>query len=400
MALAARCGEIVLPLSDSSLLAHWGDPHPSDLADLLEHRRAANQPVLDLISANPHEHGLQFDAALLSKILGEAVAETRVYRPDARGQFAARRAIADYHGSVSAEQIILTPGTSFGYWCTFRLLGNPGDEILCPQPTYPLFDDLARLAGLGVRRYHLERVGGRWGIDAAEVEFQITPRTRAIVVVSPHNPTGSVASESEIRALAALARRHGLALIFDEVFREWVHDGSAVPRPGANDFPLILTLNGLSKMLSLPGLKAGWMVVEGDKVQRERFLNAAEYLSDSFLPVSEITQAAIPPLLREGQGEMRRLGDTYRNRMVAMVAKARESGMDCTAPQAGPYLLLPLPDEVNEEQFALGLVKNHGIVSHPGAFYGLPPSGLVATCVHEPPWPFDTIAEEISRFVA
>lgn len=387
------------PHDDASLLRDWGHAAPSELAGALDALAAAGRPVRDLVTANPQEHGLAFDDRLLGDILAAAARDARTCRPNPAGQPAAREAVAAYHGDgLASSGVILTPGTSFGYWAAFRLLADPpGGEVLCPSPTYPLFDDLARLAGLTVRRYHMHEAGGRWAIDPDELAFQVTPRTRAIAVVSPHNPTGSVASADELDALGRTARRHGLAVLFDEVFREFMHDAAVrVERPAPHGAPLAVTLNGLSKMFSLPGLKGAWMAVEGDPARTGPFLRALEYLSDTFLPVSEPTQAAIPRLLAEGLGETRRFAAEYTRRMGDLVAAWRAEGVPAAMPQAGVYLPVggcaPRPDDA-----CLRLLRSTGILVHPGGLYDLPGNHVVMTAVARPPYPVREIAESLRR---
>jgi hypothetical protein len=372
---------------DGDLLDAWGAPQPSELACAIAQRRAEGAPVRDLVSANPQEEGFEFPQELLADILSEAAVTSRIYSPNPRGQPAAREAVAEYHGGVGGDSVLLTPGTSMAYWYAFRLLASEGGEILCPSPTYPLFADLARLTGAGVRRYHLRRDGARWAMDPEEVAFQVTPRTRVVVVVSPHNPTGTVASADELAALAELARRHGLAVILDEVFREFLHTAAHVHRPAEFGMPLAITLNGLSKMLSLPGMKAGWMAVDGENAAlRSRFLNAAEYLSDTFLPVSELTQAAMPRLLREGRGATAGFGALCRQRMAALVGAWRSSGVTAGMPEGGPYLVVPAGgDAASVSECVLRLVRERGIVVHPGDLYGIDEPSLVMTCIPRPP---------------
>lgn len=387
------------PHADASLLRDWGHAAPSELADALDALAAAGRPVRDLVTANPQEHGFAFDDRLLADILAGAAHDARIYRPHPAGQPAAREAVAAYQGgSLPASQVVLTPGTSFGYWAAFRLLADPpGGEVLCPSPTYPLFDDLARLAGLTVRRYHMNHEGGRWAIDPDEVAFQVTPRTRAIAVVSPHNPTGSVSSAAELDALAHTARRHGLAILFDEVFREFTHaPGIHVDRPARHDAPLAVTLNGLSKMFSLPGLKGAWMAVEGDAERTAPFLRALEYLSDTFLPVSEQTQAAMPRLLAEGLGETRRFAAEYTRRMEELVAAWRAAGVETAMPQAGVYLPVS-PGTARSDEACLHLLRTRGILVHPGGLYSLPDGHLVMTAVAPPPYPVREIAEVLRQ---
>ena len=377
----------------SSLLEEWGNPEPSDLSEALKLAVDEGKPLRDYVTANPQLHGFAFDEALLADILARAGREARVYAPDSSGLFSAREAVAGYHGEgLTADEVVLTPGTSFGYWAAFRLLADPGGgEVLCPSPTYPLFDDLARLAGLSVRRYHLYRQGPRWAIDPEELAFQITPRTRAIALVSPHNPTGSVANMDELMTVGRLARRHKLAVIFDEVFREFVHRPEVLmSRPTEFGAPLVITLNGLSKMLSLPGLKAAWMAVEGEPELTRPFLRSLDYLADTFLPVSEITQAMLPLLLSEGRGEVRRFSALYTSRMKALTsawqADAGAVGAGVAMPEAGPYLTIDLGAS-DTRRGVLRLVRDDGIVVHFGEMYDMSAGHLVMTAVATPPYP-------------
>jgi aspartate/methionine/tyrosine aminotransferase len=364
-----------------SLLSDWSSPHPSDLSLAVARRRAAGLPLVDLITANPHEHGFVCDPSLVERALLHGLRSRAIYRPDARGAHEAREAIAEWHGGgAAAEQVVLTPGTSLAYFYAFRLLAERG-EVLCPTPTYPLFDDLARMAGVGVRRYHLGCREGRWFIDPEEVAFQVTSSTRVLVLVSPHNPTGHVVSAEEVEALCAIARRHDLAIVFDEVFRDVLHRVDGVPRPSEHGAPLCVTLNGLSKRLALPGLKAGWMVVEGDAAKRDALLQALEYLSDTLLPVNEAVQGAMPMLMREGESEVQRLAALSRVRVRTMLTAARDGGFAMAEPDGGIYGLLPLDEEWRgrDEEMAVQGVKQHGVLLHPGTLYGIQEPHLVMT---------------------
>lgn len=378
----------------------WGEAEPSALARAREDRLQLGEPVFDFVTANPQEHGFEFPITWLRDVFARAVERARFYRPDPRGQLAARRAVARYHGGVSSDRVVLTPGTSLAYWYCFRLLARPHGDILCPAPSYPLFEDLAQLAGLSVRYYHLQpRSDGHWSLDPEELAFQLTPHTCAIVMVSPNNPTGSVASASELVAVAELAQRRGLAIIFDEVFREFLHTVSEVPRPAAYAPPLTMTLNGVSKMLSLPGVKAAWVVVEGSDEQLvQKFLSALEYASDTFLPVNEYVQAALPELLDQPCfGHVARFAQLYRQRMHNLVQTWQACGVAVPVPEGGIYLPVPLPAaDTADEPLALRLLQTHGIYCHPGSWYRLPGAHLVTTCVAAPPWPTQTIADFVA----
>lgn len=206
------------------LWREWGAAELSPLASRVQARAAQGLHVEDFITANPYDHGFRFNGELLKEILGNAGTRAARYAADALGNFYAREAIAAYHGNgVSPAQVLLTPGTSLAYFYLFRLLAQTHGEVLCPAPTYPLFDDLAKIAGLRVRRYHLDKTVDdhgvtRWIIDPGELKFQITPRTCAIVLVSPHNPTGTIINDEEMASVCRIADSAGVPIIMDEVF--------------------------------------------------------------------------------------------------------------------------------------------------------------------------------------
>ena len=262
--------------------------------------------VVDLVRGNVNEHGIIYPPDILDEALRIAAGPARIYRPDSMGQFPAREAVAHYYAAlnISPDQILITPGTSVSYWYCFKLLAEPGDEILCPQPSYPLFEYIARLAGVHMRQYRLVE-SRQWAVDLDYLENRITRTTRAIILISPHNPTGMAAGEEQLRGLAEIAVRHSLPIISDEVFSEFLFGLDSFPRVAATKAPLVFTLNGLSKMFALPGLKIGWMAVTGDEGLVKKSLGALELMSDTFLPVNEIAQFAVPDIFRRGQEFLR-----------------------------------------------------------------------------------------------
>ena len=179
-----------------------------------------DRTIIDLISANVNDHGIVFPEKLLSEILTEAVKHAVEYKPDSLGQSVAREAISTYT-DVPAKHILLTPGTSLSYWYAFKLLCEPGSEVLCPTPSYPLLNYITRLAEIELNTYKLNEQK-HWSVDMDQIEQQISEQTRAIVLISPHNPTGMVSSQSQINELCRIAAKHNLPLIFDEVFRRFV----------------------------------------------------------------------------------------------------------------------------------------------------------------------------------
>lgn len=372
-------------------LAAWGEAHDSPLDRIASERRAAGLPIHDLVTANPHEHGLLFPERTLAELLPQAIAATRIYHPDAKGQRTAREAIARYYAQravpIDPECIILTPGTSFGYFAAFRLLA-PRAEVLVARPSYPLFDDLAAIAGATTRCYHLRRDARRWHLDAAEVEHQCTPHTRAIALVSPHNPTGHVATGEELHALAELCRRRNLPLIVDEVFAEFPISATHVPRPSAEEFgfPLVLTLNGFSKMLSLPGHKTAWIAVGGtDRARADRLVSSLAYFSDTFLPVHEIAQALVAPILERAETVIGSFADAYRARHRVLSEALAGGPFTIPAVEGGVYQPLLLPAESAARFDAEELLRERGVLVHPGRWYGMDEPSLVTTFVAAPP---------------
>ncbi len=354
---------------------------------LLGEIRAQGYKIIDLVSGNVTEHGIVFPQELLEAILMRVCRVAAVYRPDSLGQLSAREAIASYYAeaglSVNPGRILLTPGTSISYWYCFKLLADEGDEILCPCPSYPLFDHIAALSGVTMVPYPLDESGG-WSIDPDCVESQISTRTRAIVLISPHNPTGHVASDEELRNLAEIAARHRLALISDEVFSEFLLAAGRFPRAAATAAPLVMTLNGFSKMFALPGIKLGWMALTGEEEPVQDAMRSLEFISDTFLPVNELVQAAVPAILDEGRlflgacrQEIRMRWETARS----LLSRATECRF--VDPEGGFYVTVNI-GETDEERAAEKILAESHILVHPGHFYEIRPNHLVFSFAHEP----------------
>lgn len=389
-------------LLTNSLLEDWGTGEPGGLAAAIAERRRAGLSLYDYVSCNPQEHGFEFDQAFLKEAIAQGVESARLYAPDPRGRDDVREAIVRYHGGIDASQVLLTPGTSLAYYYAFRLLCAAGEEVLCPSPTYPLFEDIARLAGVRVRRYHLRREERgdlvHWAIDPDEVRFQLTSRTKAMVLVSPHNPTGSVATAVELEAVCEIARERGIALIQDEVFREFVEEGIKVPRTRDCDAPLSITLNGFSKMFSLPAMKIGWMAVEGDAKRAHRLLSALEYLSDTFLPVSDYLQAAAVHLLTHANETIPRLASLWQQRRDEWQTALSARGIVCDRPEAGVYVPFRIEGVPASEPLCEDMVRRTGVVFHPGEYYLLPRDYFVTTVTAPPSaLALDTFLGEVSR---
>lgn len=349
----------------------------------LEQLRANGVDIVDLVRGNVGDAGIVFPPDELERILIDAARDAQSYRPNSLGQPGARQAIATYYEPLILDpaHILLTPGTSISYWYAFKVLCNASNQVLCPTPSYPLFDYIARLADVELRPYRLVERDG-WKIDFDHLEAQITERTRAIVLISPHNPTGMVADGDQIDQLADVARRYDLAIIADEVFFEF-GDGEQPPvRPARSDAPLVLTLNGFSKMFALPGMKVGWMAITGDAALVENTVRTLELISDTFLPVSETAQFSIPSIFERGRPFL----DEYRKR----VRVCRKAAIDALGshlehpPSGGFYLVVPYSRDIEEDDLAIELLEEERVLVHPGYFYDIEGRHLVITFIQPP----------------
>lgn len=380
------------------------DAFPQALNLLYRTRDAMQQrgeSVLDLISGNVNRSGIVFPESLLRDALHAALPAARIYQPDSFGQAVARQAISEYYReaglSLPPEQIVISPGTSLSYLYCFKLLAESGDEILCPSPSYPLFETIAQFCNVRLTSYLL-RESRNWEIDLDYLESQLTTRTRAIVLISPHNPTGAVADGSQLRDLAEIAARHRLAVIADEVFSEFLFGLDELPRPAKTHAPLVFTLNGFSKMLALPGMKLGWIGVSGEAPLVQKSLRTLEMMSDTFLPVNELAQFAVPTLLRGARPFMA----DYRSRVagcreLAVKALSHSRNLSLVSPLGGFYASVRWTGpERDEEQWLIDLLTKGRILAHPGYFYEMSGTHLVMTFVEE----LEVLARAMGELVA
>jgi len=349
--------------------------------------RSQGDIIKDLVSGNVNEQGISFPQEILESILLKSSRTSAVYSPDPLGQKAARIAISNYYreqgSAIHPEHLMLTPGSSISYWYCFKLLANDGEEILCPRPSYPLFEYIALLSGVRMVPYTMEESRG-WAINLENLEACISTKTRALILISPHNPTGHVASAEEISTLSDIAERHDLTIISDEVFSEFLLEDRTLPRPCNTQAPLVFTLNGFSKMFALPGLKLGWMAISGNPERVDQALKAAELISDTYLPVNEIVQAAVPDLMREGQGFLRYYRDEIRLRwQLATNSLSRSRVCSWVEPGGGFYVTVQLTN-LDEEQVAETVLREDHLLVHPGYFYDMNPNHLVLSFAQKP----------------
>ncbi len=370
------------------------------LAAALEERRQQGLAVVDLSESNPTCCRFEADDRAIAEAL--AAGARQPYEPDPKGLRTAREAVCNYYAaqgvSLTPERIVLATGTSEGYSFAFRLLANPGDEILSPTPSYPLVDFLAEVNDVRLVPYPLVYDCG-WGIDLARLSEAVTDRTRAIIVVSPNNPTGSFLHEDEVAALVELARRHELALIADEVFRDyaWTPEAARAPSCAMIDSCLTLTLNGLSKISALPQMKLGWIAVNGPGPLAEQALAKLEIIADTYLSVSTPIQHAAGALLgQRAKLQLQILRRVRRNLEVIDARLGPATAVTRLEAEGGWYAVLRVPRTRSDEEWALELLETEGTYVHPGRLFGFAGDGhLVVSLIV----PTDRMRTGIDRLI-
>ncbi len=373
---------------------NWSQ-EPNRLAILLAEKRRAGAEVLDLTESNPTRVGLAYPQAEILDALADASALR--YHPSPRGLEPARQAVAGYYRErgtqIEIGDVLLTASTSEAYAYLFKLLANPGDQILAPRPSYPLFEFLAGLESVDIRQYPL-RYDGVWHVDFDALEHAITPRTRGIVVVNPNNPTGSFLKRVELDRLDLLAAERGLAILSDEVFRDYgfAEESDRVSTLTGDRRALTFSMSGLSKIAGLPQMKLGWIVASGPG--RDEALDALELIADTYLSVSTPVQVALPRLLDLSNGILQQV----RERTAANLARLREAmnGSPATLlrTEGGWYAVLQVPRVRTEEEWTLQLLEEHDVLVQPGFFFDFESEAfLVLSLLPEPA----TFAEGVGR---
>jgi len=327
--------------------------------------------LADLTITNPTRVGLAYPEGLL-----EPLADVRglTYDPQPFGLMSAREAVAaamstgDVH--VAADRVILTSSTSEAYGLLFKLLCNPGDAVLVPQPSYPLFELLTGLDAVASVPYPLED-HGVWSVDRQSVTGNLTPCTRAILAVSPNNPTGSMLRRDDREWLAEFAAARHLALISDEVFGGF----PIAPRPDAVSLlgesrVLTFTLGGLSKSAGLPQVKLGWIAVSGPDAEVSSAMERLELICDTYLSVSTPVQVAASRLMTAGAvvraGIRERLQTNYR---ALLECAAHHPSVRVMPPEGGWSVVLQVPATHGEEELVLRILHEGRAIVHPGYFF-------------------------------
>ncbi len=372
-------------------------PYAAALATL----RASRAPYFDLTASNPTTCGFEYESAGILHELSRP--ESLAYDPNPRGLPAARHAIAQYYADVTSakvpiEQIFLTTSTSEAYSYLFRLHCDPGAEVLIAQPSYPLFQFLADLDDVRLVPYPLFYDHG-WHIDTAALAARITPRTRAIVVVHPNNPTGQFTSAAEREVLHQICRQHGLALIVDEVFLDYAFAPTAPAASFASGPHPVLTyiLSGLSKIAGLPQMKAAWIAAIGPTPLLENATARLEMIADTFLSMNAPVQHALPYLLQNRQNIQRQILSRVQENLAALNRRLQQvSTVSRLQIEGGWYAILRVPAVTNAEILAIRLLQEQRVIVHPGYFYGFEGDGWIILSLLPPAAEF---AEGIDRLM-
>ena len=348
---------------------------------------AAGREVLDLSISNPTRAGFDYDRQAILRALSNPAALD--YDPQPKGLFSARQAVAEYYrhrGKVNAESLVLTTSTSEGYSFVFRLLCNPEDEVLVPKPSYPLFEFLADLQDVKLVPYPLLYDHG-WQIDLATLEKAVTQRTRAIVLVHPNNPTGSYVKNEERTLLNAFCRDHNLAIIVDEVFLDYAHDGSLPASFASNAEVLTFTLSGISKISALPQMKLAWIAVSGPADQLHPALSRLEIIADTYLSLNAPVQLAASTLIDQRHSLQPQLLDRVRANLAELDRQlAQQKACQRLAVEGGWYAILRVPATQSDEDLAIDILRQASVLVHPGHFYDFPSSNhLVLSLIAPPP---------------
>jgi hypothetical protein len=377
---------------------------PNAISRAVDALRAAGVTLLDLTETNPTAVGLPYPATLLSPL---ADARAVRYRPEPRGLAIARDAVAAEYARagilVSPDRIVLTASTSEAYALLFKLLCNPGDDVLVPQPSYPLFDLLTRLEGVPSRPYRLE-YHGVWSVDRASLEEVLTPSTRAILVVSPNNPTGSMLRAGDRDWLLDLCEARGMALIADEVFADYPlarrPDACSIVAAG-DTRALTVSLGGLSKSAGLPQVKLGWMVVHGPADLVAASLDRLDLMCDTYLSVSTPVQAAAPQFIEAGRGIRGAIAARLALNLAAL--RARLAGWPAVTlqePEGGWSAVIEVPRTSSEEALVLRALHDARVMIHPGHFFDFAQESFLVMSLLPDPAVFREAVDRVLPVVA
>lgn len=372
------------------------DLAPNRISLSLERARAESRPVLDLTQSNPTRAGIPYDSDAMFAAM--TTSSSLRYEPAAFGIASAREAVAEELSArgprLTPDRLVLTASTSEAYSFLFKLLADPGEEVVVPQPSYPLFEHLAQLESVRVVPYRLA-YDGSWHVDLASLRSAVSPRTRAIVTVSPNNPTGSYLKRDELDEVSSL----GLPIVSDEVFAPFrlAEGGPRFPSAlEASNAPLVFALGGLSKMAGLPQLKVAWIAVAGHEPGLGAAIARLEVVADAFLSVNSPVQLALPAILRASATARAAILSRIRANLGRIRDAVSESPVSLLHVEGGWSATLRLPRTQSEEAWVLSFLEQDGVYVHPGHFFDFLDEAYVVVSLLTPE---DTLSEGIARII-
>ena len=350
----------------------------NELATALRELQAEGRPLFDLTVSNPTHCGFKYDDVLLAPFANPAALQ---YEPNPLGMITAREAVARYYRdagtSIPIDRLCLTTSTSEAYSFLFRLLCNPGDEVLIARPSYPLFEYIAQLDDVQLREYPLlydpnADAGSShgWAIDLYALQAAITAKTRAIILVHPNNPTGNFASQAERQALESICSQHGLALIVDEVFLDYPLEEMQRSFVAGESHCLIFVLSGISKICGLPQMKVSWIASCGPAHLVSRAMERIEVIADTYLSMNAPVQFALADWLANRHVFQQQVSDRMRSNLEVLDRRLRGTSAQRFAMQGGWTAVLRVPRTVHGREFAQ-VALDRGVLVQPGDFYGL-----------------------------
>lgn len=378
-------------------------PHAelNPISRALAELRGAGVRVVDLTESNPTRTGFEYPADLLA---GLGSADGRRYDPHPLGAPAAREAVAaDYArrgARVDPADVVLTASSSESYSWLFKLLCNPGEAVLVPQPSYPLFEHLTRLEGVQAVPYRL-RYHGRWDIDIDSIAAA-PAHVRAVLLVSPNNPTGSYVSADEAHRIAEVSRRRGWAIVSDEVFADYPLDERAAATESVMALgTLSFTLGGASKSWGLPQVKLGWMVAGGAPAVRRQAIDALEIVADAYLSVSTPVQLAAPDLIRRAPAVRAQIQRRIQANLTRALDLVRNyPSCDALRVEGGWSLVLRVPATRPEETLVLELLAQEHVLVHPGYFFDFAHEAFIIVSLLPSEDTFVHALDRVLRFAA
>src|SRR6266851_3297821 len=349
------------------------------LSEALARHRAGGKRLYDLTASNPTECGFDYETETILGALRNPAALR--YEPNPKGLEVARLAVTEYYSArgaaVSAEDSVLTTSTSEAYSFVFRLLCNPGDELLIPAPSYPLFGFLADIQDVELVRYPLVYDHG-WQIDFHSLPQAITARTRGVIVVNPNNPTGHFVKEKELAKLNELCAGRAMAIIADEVFLDFALGDAKTVSFAGNTGALTFAMSGLSKIAGLPQMKMAWVVASEPEGLKRQAVERLEVIADTYLSPNAPVQLATPGFLQQRHGFQKQVMARVRKNLAELDRQlAAQKTCSRLEVEGGWYAVLRVPATGSDEELAIELLTKEDVYVHPGHFFDFAAEGYL-----------------------